>query len=197
MVTSNLRARNVRVYLRRPLHPIQLRVRHVVVFAIVSTVAVMAPASANGTLVVDGQIGPALLLRSRSRAIGHGVKPIARLGLRTQIAPRLEVGGSVSALLDPSEHYRVLGGLATARFALWQRSAFSLGAALGLGAGHDADILHSDLDADAPVAPYGTVAFDARWRIGDRWLLGAETGWDNLSIVRIGVLVGFRFGARR
>jgi hypothetical protein len=164
-------------------------------FATASSVAVTAPASADGTLVVDGQIGSALLLQSRSQAIGHGVKPTARLGLRTQIAPRLEVGGSLSALLDTSEHYRVLGGLATARFALWRRPAFSVGAGLGLGAGYNADILHSDLDAEAPVAPYGTVAFDARWRIRDRWLIGAEAGWDNLSMVRIGMLVGYHLGA--
>lgn len=160
-------------------------------------VATTAPADADETLVIDGQLGPALLLQSRSRAIGHGVKPTARLGIRTQIAPRLEVGGALSALLDTSEHYRVLGGLATARFALWRRPAFSLGAALGLGAGYNADILHSDLDSDAPVAAYGMVAFDARWQLGARWLIGAEAGWDNLSIVRIGALVGLRFGARR
>jgi hypothetical protein len=176
---------------------VRLALAMAVAGAIVSSVAATARASADGTLVVDGQLGPALLRQSRSRAIGHGVKPTARLGLRTQIAPRLEVGGALSALLDTSEHYRVLGGLATARFALWRRPAFSVGAALGLGAGYNADILHSNLDADAPVAPYGTVAFDARWRIGARWLIGAETGWDNLSIVRIGVLVGFHLGATR
>lgn len=175
--------------MRRCLYP-------AVAIAIVSSVAMTAPASADGTLVVDGQIGPALLLQARSRALGHGVKPTARLGVRTQIMPRLEVGGSVSALLDTSVHYRVMGGLATARFALWQRPAFSVGAALGLGAGYNADILHSDLDADAPLAPYGMVAMDARWRIGDRWLIGAEAGWDNLSIVRLGMLAGFHFGGR-
>jgi hypothetical protein len=165
------------------------------VLAVIGVAASTAPASAERVLVLDGRIGPALLLQSQSRAIGHGVKPSAQLGLRTQLAPRLEIGGAISALLDTSHHYRVLGGLAVARFAVWQRPVFSAGATLGLGAGYNADILHADLDAEAPIAPYATVALDARWWLGQRWLIGVEAGWDNLSIVRIAALVGVRFGA--
>lgn len=150
------------------------------------------PGRAEPALVLDGQVGPAFLTKSRSRAIGHGFKPIARVGLRMELLPRLEVGGSVSGIVDSSEHYRVLGAVAQGRVALWQRPAFSLGAGLALGTGYNANILHADLRASAPVVPYGFLALDGRWSIGQRWLIGAETAWENLSIVRLGLLVGFR-----
>jgi hypothetical protein len=153
----------------------------------------VAPARAERPVILDGQVGPGFLMKSRSRAIGHGFKPVARLGLRLTLMPRLELGGAVSGLVDSSEHYRVLGAFALGRFALWQRPAFSLGAGLALGAGYNADILHADLSAGAPVVPYGFLALDARWSIADRWLLGAEAGWENLSIARLGLLFGFRF----
>jgi hypothetical protein len=154
---------------------------------------VLGPASAAAEpLVLDGQVGPAYLSTSRSSAIGHSVKPVARVGLRVVLLPRLEVGGSIAGVLDSSEHYRVAGGLAHARLALWHRPGFSLGAGLGLGAGYDADILHDDLAGGGSIAPYGMLAADARWSIGGRWLVGVEAGWDNLSIARLGLLVGVR-----
>lgn len=115
-----------------------------------------------------------------------------RLGLKAALPPRLEVGGSISGVIDGSEHYRVLGGLAQARLALWQGPAFSLGATAALGLGYNADILHAGLRASAPVVPYGFAAVDGRWSIGERGLLGVEAGWENVSIARIGLLVGVR-----
>jgi hypothetical protein len=168
--------------------------RHVLLGSLALLVATSA--RAESPLVLDGQIGPAFLMKSRSRAIGHGFKPIARLGVRLTLMPRLEVGGALSGLVDSSEHYRVLGAVAHARYALWQRPSFSLGTGLGLGAGYNADILHADLRASAPVVPHGFLALDARWSIGERWLIGAEAGWENLSIVRAGLLFGFRFDGR-
>jgi hypothetical protein len=160
--------------------------------ALVVALAGSAPARAARPLVLDAQVGPAFLMKSRSRAIGHAFKPIGRLGLRAVLVPRLEVGGSISGVIDGSEHYRVLGGLAQARLALWQRPAFSLGATAALGLGYNADVLHADLRAGAPVVPYGLLALDGRWSIGERGLLGVEAGWENLSIPRIGLLVGVR-----
>jgi hypothetical protein len=161
--------------------------------------ATATPDQAAGAspLVLDAQVGPAFLMRSRSRAIGHAFKPVARLGLRFAVTPRLEVGGTVSGVVDASEHYRVLGVLGHARLALWRRPAFSLGAGAALGAGYNADILHTDLNAGAPVVPYGFVALDARWSIAGRALVGVEAGWENLSIVRVGLLVGFHLPGRR
>jgi hypothetical protein len=145
-------------------------------------------------IVLDSQVGPAFLLQSKSHAIGHAFKPVARLGLRCTLSPRIEVGGAVSGLLDASAHYRVAGAFAHGRLALWRSPSFSLAANLAVGAGYNADILHADLRAGRPpVVPYGFLAVDARWSIGARWLIGSEAGWDNLSILRLGVLVGFAF----
>jgi len=166
---------------------------HRLLFLLV-TFLVAPPARAEPSFVVDGQLGAAFLLHSRSHAIGHAFKPTARFGLRGRVGDRLEVGGSISGLVDASAHYRVVGALAQARFAVWRRSAFSLGGAIALGAGYDADILHADLRAKPyPVIPYGFLALDARWSIADRWLIGAEAGWEDLSIVRLGALFGFAF----
>jgi hypothetical protein len=150
-------------------------------------------ARAEDALVLDGQFGPALLTKSRSRAIGHGFKPVARLGLRFPAGRQLELGGALSGVVDASEHYRVLGVVAHARLALWRRPAFSFGAGVAFGAGYNADILHAALRADAPLIPYGFLALDARWSLGERWLVGVEGGWENLSIARLGLLFGFQF----
>src|SRR5204862_7112611 len=121
-------------------------------------------------------------------------KPVARVGLRCSLGARVELGAAVSGLLDGNAHYRVAGVLAHGRLALWRRPAFSLGAGVGLGVGTNADILHEDLRAGAsPVVPYGFLALDARWTVAGPWLIGAEAGWENLSIVRLGALVGFAF----
>lgn len=154
------------------------------------------PAVPGRLLVADSEVGPAFLLRSQSHAIGHAFKPVARFGLRWTLSERVEVGGAISGLLDVSEHYRVVGTFVHGRLALWKRRSFSLGGGLALGAGYNADILHADLQAGrSPVAPYGFVALDARWSIAGRWLVGTEAGWENLSILRLGLLFGFEFGA--
>lgn len=152
-------------------------------------------AAAERRYVLDVVVGPAFLTKSRSRAIGHGFKPAARIGLRVGLLPRLEVGGTVSGIVDESEHYRVVGGLAHGRFALWQRPAFSVGTSLAVGAGYDADILHSSLEARGRILPYGFAALDARWFVRPGWLVGVEAGWENLSTVRLGALLGFAWDA--
>ncbi len=154
----------------------------------------VAPASAQpgADLVADAVVGPAFLGQSESHAIGHAFKPAARLGLRAALAPRWELGGALSGIVDDSEHYRVVGLLAQGRFALWQRPVFSLGANLALGLGNDADILHEGLRGGDGLLAYGFAAVDARWIVASRWLIGAEAAWENLSIARLGLLLGFR-----
>lgn len=165
------------------------------IFIAVSVVPVAARrARAGDPFVLDAQVGPVFLMRSRSHAVGHAFKAGARVGLRRSLGPRLELGAAVSGLLDSNSHYRVAGVLMHGRLALWRRPVFSLGAGMGLGIGTNADILHDDLRAGAsPVVPYGFLALDARWVIAGQWLIGAEAGWENLSIVRLGALVGFVF----
>lgn len=142
-----------------------------IAIAVAITALAALQARAEDSLLIDGQIGPAFLMRSLSHAVGHAFKAAARLGLRRSLGGRIEVGGALSGLLDGSAHYRVVGALSHGRVALWRRPAFSLGAGLGLGVGLNADILHGDLRAGAsPMMPYGFLSLDARWAIAGRWL---------------------------
>jgi hypothetical protein len=142
--------------------------------------------------VIDGRLGAAMLMKSRSKALGHLFKPDLLVSARRTLGERLEAGAALSALIAGSEHYRVLGLLAHARYAVWRPGRVSLGISGALGAGHDADILHRDLSADGSVAPYGFVAADGRWAIGQRWFVGLEVGFENLSMLQLGARVGWR-----
>lgn len=143
---------------------------------------------------MDARFGPAVLLRSQSHAAAHLFKPDLRLGARLNWGERWEFGGTVSALLAGSEHYRVLGLMGSARFAALEFGIFSLGASAALGAGYDADILHTSLDADGSIAPYYFAALDGRWRIGP-WLVGVEGAFQNLAMLQAGVVVGWSSAA--
>ena len=151
-----------------------------------------AVAAADPAVVADVATGPAYLATSRSHALAHLVRPAARLGLRVELTPAFELGVAVSGLLVADEHYRVAGTLVHARHAIVRRTRFSAGAALALGIGPDADILHDDLRADAGLRPYGFLAFDARWHLGDRYRIGAELAWEDLAIFRAGLVLGVR-----
>lgn len=154
-------------------------------------------ATAPATVIADIAVGAAYVARSQSHALPHLVKPAARVGVRLPWTPRLELGGALVGVLDSSEHYRVLGVVAQARWAFWQRRSFEFGATAALGAGRDADILHADLRADSSVAPYAVFAIDARWTLAGRWLAGVEASATNFAIAQAGALLGFRFGGSR
>ena len=143
-------------------------------------------------LVADAVVGAAFLGHSESHAIGHAFKPSARLGLRATLAARWELGGALSGIVDASAHYRVVGVLVQGRGAIVKGAVFSLGASLALGLGPDADILHDGLRGTDGLLGYGFAALDARWTIASRWLLGTEAAWENLSIARVGLVVGVR-----
>lgn len=132
------------------------------------------------------------MTRSKSTALEHLFKPTLRLGGRATLGERFEVGGAFTALLDTNEHYRVLGFLAHARFAVIATRRFSLGAGLAFGLGSDADILHTELRADGTVAPYGFAALDARFSLSHHWFLSAEIAYENFALLHLGVVVGFR-----
>jgi hypothetical protein len=148
-------------------------------------------------LVTDAVAGAAFLGHSESHAVGHAFKPSARLGLRATLAPRWELGGALSGIVDASEHYRVVGVLVQGRGAIVNGPVFSLGASLALGLGPDADVLHDGLRGTDGLRGYGFAALDARWTIASRWLLGAEAAWENLSIGRFGLVVGTLLGERQ
>lgn len=139
------------------------------------------------------QLGGAHLMHTRSNAVGHLFKPQLSVSLRHQVGCRYELGGSLLALLDENEHYRVLGVQATARRDLWMGRAFSWGVLLSLGAGYNADILHRDLKAGAPLALYGSLATDVNWRLHGAWQLGARVGLLNVALINLGLTVGRRF----
>ncbi len=150
--------------------------------------------TARRPLVIDLRLGAAMLTRSRSKALGNLIKPDARLGARFELRPGLEVGGAITGLIVGSEHYRVLGALAHARYAAWRSARVSLGVAIGLGAGYDADILHTSLHAPNKLAPYGFIAADGRFSLGaGSWFVGAELSWQNLAMVQLGAAVGRSF----
>jgi len=158
---------------------------------LILSVAALAVVASGPPVVVDARLGPAYLTRSHSHAVGHLLRPAARVGARALVGQRLELGGSAVGLLLASEHYRVLGALAHARYAVWTTPRFSLGTGAGLGLGYDADILHRDLHAQGGVAPYGLVAVDGRWTLTGRWLIGVEAAWENLASINLGLLVGW------
>lgn len=167
--------------------------RHALAFAL-SLWTARASAAEPTTLVLDGVLGPAYLIESRSHAPSHLFKPILRLDLRAELAPRLEVGGGAIALLDSSEHYRVLGGGGRARIAVLQTARFSLGGAAALGAGYGADIFEADLSTERTIEPYWVVSLDGRWAVAGRWLVGVEAGWHNAALLYLGAVVGARLG---
>ena len=162
--------------------------------AIALVLGLEAKVRADPAVVVDAAVGPAYLMNARSHTLSHLFKPIARLGFRWEIRDRTEIGGTVVGLLDASSHYRVLGAIAQARYALLSGDLFSLGSAAGLGLGRDADILNEDLGADRSVTPYWLVGIDGRWILTRRWLVGIEATWQNAAILQVGLVVGSRFG---
>jgi hypothetical protein len=151
-----------------------------------------ARAEPERALIADAVLSAAFLGESESHAIGHAFKPAARVGVRAAVGRRWELGGALSGIVDASEHYRVVGALAQGRGAIWQGEVFSFGAALALGLGRDADVLRDGLRGTDGLLAYGFAALDARWTIASRWLIGAEAAWENVSIARVGLVLGVR-----
>ena len=137
-------------------------------------------------------VGPALMLKSKSRALGQFLQPVASVFVTVPWRSRFTVGGEVVALLDTNEHYRVIGALASGGYSFLQRPRFGMDAQLGLGLGNDADILNTDLRGGS-VAIYATAGFKAHWSVGDAWLLGVNLDTLNLATARLAPFVARRF----
>ncbi|MDZ4697088.1 MAG: hypothetical protein SGI86_18270 [Deltaproteobacteria bacterium] len=137
--------------------------------------------------VVELRVGPTLLKNSRSKSLGHLLKPLVRLATRVEVTNGFEVGAALLSILDTSEHYRVAGMLATGRWAVFARPRFSAGLGFGFGAGYGADILDSDLYMRSSIVPYGYLSADARWRVGAMWAMGVEGAWENGSMYSLGL----------
>ncbi len=139
-------------------------------------------------ITADGVLGPAYLTNARSHTLSHLFKPILRLDASAEVLRRLEVGGTLLGIPTASEHYRVLGVLGRARYAVLRTATFALGPSAALGLGYDADILHRDLAADARIAPYWLLGVDARWEgslaARQRRGQGQETGRRIMTCLR-------------
>jgi hypothetical protein len=143
--------------------------------------------------IVELRVGPTLLQNSRSKALGHILKPLVRLATRVEVTNGFEVGAALLSILDTSEHYRVAGMLATGRWAVFAGPRFSAGLGFGFGAGYGADILDSDLYMSSSVVPYGYLSADARWRVGQMWAMGVEGAWENGSMFTLGLNLAVLF----
>ncbi len=104
----------------------------------------------------------------------------------TEVVPQLEVGGALSAVVTTDDNYGVWAGYAHGRYRLLGGSSFQWGLSLGVGLGHNAPILHDDLQADLPVLPYATLATDAVWKVSSKLWLGVELANEQLSVVHLG-----------
>ncbi len=133
----------------------------------------------------------ALFLHSRSKAIGHLLKPAARLTIerpwRQGPVPKLRVGAQAFAILDTSSHYRVWALALSALYPLVEGSRFELSANASVGASLNADILHSDLKAGVPVLPYAAIGLRGAWKLSTEFHLGVQLYWSELSIVSLGL----------
>jgi len=132
----------------------------------------------------------ALFLHSRSLAIGHVIKPALRVTVDRRLPlfglSKLRVGGQAFGIVDSSEHYRAWGLMASALYPLVEGALFHLDANLTLGAGLNADILHSDLEADIPVIPYGSLGLRAAFSVYEDIRVGTQIYFTNLSVLSLG-----------
>ncbi len=141
---------------------------------------------------LSGRAGAAALLQSRSIALEHVVKPSVALRLGTEIVPRLEVGGALSAVVTTDDNYGVWAGYAHGRYRLLGSEAWQWGLSLGVGLGHNAPILHDDLRADLPVLPYAMLSTDVLWSLGSNTWLGVELANEQLSVLHLGAALRWR-----
>lgn len=166
--------------------------------AAAASAAAGAEAAAEGGVAgeIDGAFGPALMMRSRSNALGHLFKPMAVVGWSWPLTERWWLGPGITGVLSANEHYRFIGLFGRARGVLWQGSRLAWSGALSLGGARDADILHPDLHADRSVTVYGAIETDLRWRWGNGWQAGVALGWANLAIARLGLVVSRAWSTR-
>lgn len=140
---------------------------------------------------INARVGYALFWHARSLALEHNIKPSARVNAWWPLWQRIGLGAGATAVLDPSPNYWVWGAYASGRLAV-VRQPFDLNALVGLGLGHDADILHPSLDASGRVLPYGYVGIEALFDLTDQWQLGLEIANEQLSVVHLGVAATYR-----
>lgn len=141
---------------------------------------------------LGGRISLAFLGRGRSLALEHRLKPAARLDALWPLSPRLEVGAAARGLLTLDPNYGVWAGTGALRYTLFSKPSVSVSALAGLGLGYNAPILHTDLDAGAPLMLYGSLALQALFRISEGLGLGVELEGEQLSVAHLGVAASYQ-----
>lgn len=164
----------------------------VLVFAVPVAAESSLPKGTDMRPTVGFAIGPALMLKSKSLALGQFVQPVATVSVTFPWRTRFAVGGEVLTLLESNEHYRVFGVMASGSYAFLQGPRFGVAPQLGIGLGRDADILNADLRGGS-VAIYATAGLKAQWSVGDKWLLGLQVDTLNLATARLAAFVARRF----
>lgn len=134
-----------------------------------------------------------MFLHSRSIALPHLFKPSVQFQGTWPLLERLELGAGAGAILDSNSNYQVAGLYALGRYALVRSDGFEWGISAGLGGGHNAAIIHADLQAKAPIVPYGLIASDASFRLSKGFMLGLELSSEQLSVVQLGAKAMFLF----
>jgi hypothetical protein len=141
---------------------------------------------------LGARFGSAWFLFSRSLVLPHLLKPSTQLSAAYRVTPRLDAGMALGAVLESNDNYGVWGAYLHGRYLLVDATRFQLGAQLAVGVGHDAPILHQDLRASAGVLPYGSLAFDASWRLTEDTWLGVELANEVFSVVHLGAVARWR-----
>lgn len=133
----------------------------------------------------SARAGAVAFTQSRSLALEHIVKSSAALSATATLMPRLELGVTLSGVLTTDDNYGVWAAYAQGRYQLYRSNALQLGLGLGVGIGHNAPILHDDLQAELPVVPHAAASFDALWNVGEDCWLGPALTFEQLSVLHL------------
>jgi len=141
---------------------------------------------------VGGRAGFVYFGRSRSHALPHFLKPAFRLDYSRSLNARWELGFSLKGVGTTNANYGVWSTLGQLGYALVLGNDFRLVALLGLGAGYNAPILHSDLKAGFPIIPYAALGLEPRWRVGQSMELGVSLESEQLTVIQLAMLLSYR-----
>lgn len=139
---------------------------------------------------LDARAGVAFFAHARSLALEHKLKPSLRASAWFPVAKAIDVGGGLTAVAA-SSNYGVWAAYGLGRVRLLD-GAFRLNAALGLGVGHNAPIIHADLKSGGPVVPSLYVGLQASVPITREFDLGVELVNEQISVSHLGATFSVR-----
>lgn len=137
---------------------------------------------------VGARLGYLFFGHSRSLAFEHRFKPTLRLDVLLPMTAGFSWGGALSGVLTTDRNYGLWSAQLRGRYQTAWGGAH-LAANLGLGVGHNAPILYSDLNASASVIPVLAFGLDSQWFVSERMSLGVELETEQFATVSLGGLV--------